>query len=114
MQNRHIIGQARVRVPAQQMLMERAGLARSIVVANVMVVGLGQWSMAEAEDQEADPERAHTRCGCPPTLLHPEHPQSSPSSASPIMSFCIINLGLLGVKHARAARLVLMWCVIVI
>jgi hypothetical protein len=60
MQDRHVVGQARVGMPAEQVVVKGADLARAVVMADVVEVGLGQRSLDEAEDHEDDPQGTQT------------------------------------------------------
>jgi len=56
-EHRHVSGQARVWMPAEQVIVVLADLTRLVMVADVVEVELRQRSMHEAEDQENDPRR---------------------------------------------------------
>ena len=57
-QHGHVVVVVGRRVPAQKVIVITTDFARSIVVANVVVVGLGQRHMNEAENQESDSQVA--------------------------------------------------------
>lgn len=59
MQGRHIIGFPGTGMPAEQVVVVLAKLARPVVMADVVEVGLRQRRVHETEDQEDDPQYAH-------------------------------------------------------
>ncbi len=57
-QHRNVVGDTRARVPAEQVVVVLAHLARTVVMSNVMKVGLRQRRVRETEDQDHDPDSA--------------------------------------------------------
>ncbi len=57
-QQRDIVVGIGVRMPAQEMVVVEADLAGGVVVANIVIVSLGQRNSNCAEDQDADPQRS--------------------------------------------------------
>jgi len=57
-------------VPAQQVIVVRTDLAGSIVVPNVVIIGLGKRNAEEAEDQHRDPQNLHSRSSQRPPKGH--------------------------------------------
>ena len=69
-QHGHIVGGAGAWVPAEQVVVVLAHLARAVVMADVVKVGLRQRRVHEAEDQDHDPHAATTTMPSRPTPGH--------------------------------------------
>lgn len=59
-EHRHVLRNPRAGVPAEQMIVVLANLAGAVVVAQVVIVGLRQRSVHQAEDQQRDPRPPRT------------------------------------------------------
>jgi len=77
MQHGHVVVQIGRGVPAQEVIMVDADFAGRVMVADVVVVGLGQRDVNDAENQNADSQDSNASSIGP---LHNRHDLASPSS----------------------------------
>jgi hypothetical protein len=69
-EDRHVLGLDGVGVPSEEVVVVLADLARRVLVADVVEIGLGPGRMDEAEDQQGDPQGAGTRMAGPSVHRH--------------------------------------------
>jgi len=76
MQNRHVLGLAGLGMPAEEVVVFRAGLARAVMVSDDVEVNLGQGNAEQSRDhqRERQPPR-HNRHG---STIHDLAPHSNP------------------------------------
>jgi hypothetical protein len=109
-QHRNILSSESLRMPAQQVVVISAHLARTIVMAYVVEISLRQRSVHQAEDQKANPRPAHLPISGQPPQSHAIRsirplptalqysiiiPQSHPVKLKDFHSFAVI-------PHARS------------
>lgn len=70
MQDRHVGRPARPRMPVQKVIVHRTGLARSVMMADVVIIGAGQRNARQAEDQKGDPQSPRSASAILPASRH--------------------------------------------
>jgi 1-acyl-sn-glycerol-3-phosphate acyltransferase len=69
-QDGHVLFARGTRVPAQQVIVKWTDLAGSVMVPDIVVIGLRKRNVKEAEDQKRDPRKVRSRSSRRPLKGH--------------------------------------------